>query len=96
MKGPASKPESDETNIDHCRIQEGIVTAFKRGSQTRPKGISYYRIERRRRPDFEAERTHSEISGEQLLRFEELHFTNANRALPKRPVAHGTALLQNG
>jgi hypothetical protein len=38
----------------------------------------------------------SEISGERVLRFEELHFTKANRALPKRRVAHGTALLQNG
>jgi hypothetical protein len=68
---------------------------FKRGSQTNPKGVSYYRIEQRERPDLKSE-GRSEISGEQFLKFEELHFTKANRALPKRWVAHGTALLQNG
>src|SRR5579863_9954279 len=30
VKGSPGESESDETNIDHCGIQEGIVTAFKR------------------------------------------------------------------
>jgi hypothetical protein len=64
--------------------------------QTQSKGVSYYRIEQRERPGFEVGRRLSEISEEQVLRFEELHLTKANRALPKRRVAHGTALLQNG
>ena len=61
VKGTSGESKSNETNIDHCGIQEGIVTAFKRGSHTHPKGISYYRIERRGRPDFEVGRTPSGI-----------------------------------